>query len=360
MLDPVFNATFAAKSLSDMASAEIAKASNLLYEKASKAKEKYQQHRFNPDDPIEVLRNNCLSKICTLQHQVVLCVIDADFLRKVMPLLLDHVGNVYEATTTQELRIMDMSLARIENAINSYKREKDRRKNIRMVAVVVSLASLVGISLFLWYGSTHWNITTETTIKILSIPVPVLIWSILGSFSAILYRFTNAGDKELNEPLRWLFARPLTGIIMGVISYLVLKVGLLTIQGSEAGTGIGNPEVIWLIAFLAGFSDRFSESLLRTVVGKFGGDKEGELVSMEMRSTSTTVESHSPYLEVIGERTQGDNPAREVDERLLVDQADAAIPTGTPMGEAAPPNKVKKVETEKIEITQTKTDADKS
>jgi hypothetical protein len=299
MLDPVINATFAAKSLSEMAKAELLNASKNLYDRASKAKVKYNQHNFNPEDPIEVIRNKCISKICHLQHQVVLCVTDSEFLRKVMPLLLEHVANVYEATTSQELRIIDMSLARIENAVLSYNKEKERRKKIRMWAVVVSLLNLVAIGMFIWIGSRFFGITEQTTINILSIPVPVLIWSILGSFSAILYRFTNAGDKELNEPLRWLFARPLTGIIMGVISYIVLKVGLVTIQGSSAGNEIANPEVIWLIAFLAGFSDRFSESLLRTVVGKFGGDKEGELVSMEMRAKSTTVETSNTFLDVI-------------------------------------------------------------
>jgi hypothetical protein len=57
----------------------------------------------------------------------------------------------------------------------------------------------------------------------------VIFWSAIGSFAAILYRFTNAGDKDLEDPVRWLFSRPVTEIIMGAISFLVLKGGLLAV-----------------------------------------------------------------------------------------------------------------------------------
>ena len=39
---------------------------------------------------------------------------------------------------------------------------------------------------------------------------------------------------------------------------------------------------MWLVAFLAGFSDRFADSLLQSLVGRFGGEKNGELVAMQM------------------------------------------------------------------------------
>jgi hypothetical protein len=90
----------------------------------------------------------------------------------------------------------------------------------------------------------------------------VIFWSAIGSFAAILYRFTNAGDKDLEDPVRWLFSRPVTEIIMGAISFLVLKGGLLAVtpaRGNAPSQGEHANEVMWLKAFVAGFNDRFSE-----------------------------------------------------------------------------------------------------
>jgi hypothetical protein len=71
---------------------------------------------------------------------------------------------------------------------------------------------------------------------------------------------------------------------MGATTYLVLKAGILTItQSTSAGaSGPITNEATWLVAFFAGFSDRFSERLLRLLAGHFGGDKAGELVSMRV------------------------------------------------------------------------------
>lgn len=267
-----------------------------LTARAFEAKKQHAELHANPELPIEKLRRRCIQRICSLQQDIVLYVSDDDFLKRVLPLTLDLVGNIYEATTKQDLEVLEMGISRVDNALTAYKNKKRERKNIRLTAVIISLLSLAAISVFLWF-SKDFGITKESVITILMLPAPVLMWSIIGSFAAILYRFTNAGDSELNEPLRWLFARPLTGIIMGAIAYLILKIGLIAVQADQSVTTLGAIEITWLIAFLAGFSDRFSDFLLRNVVGKFGGKTDGDLITLEMTNQVTSTESNRfPFL----------------------------------------------------------------
>jgi len=126
---------------------------------------------------------------------------------------------------------------------------------------------------------------------VIRIPMPIIIWSCIGSLGAMLYRFNDSADAELADPLRWSFTRPLTGVLMGIIAYMVFKIGLLVLQpGTAPGTpgGVGaSQELLWLAAFLAGFSDRFADSVLRSLAGRLGGEKHAELQSAEQTLSST-------------------------------------------------------------------------
>ena len=108
----------------------------------------------------------------------------------------------------------------------------------------------------------------------------------------------TSADAELADPLRWCFTRPLTGILMGIIAYMVFKVGILVLQpASDAasaahGSGGAPQELLWLAAFLAGFHDQFADSVLRSLAGQLGGDRQGDLVVTD-RPSSTTVTLNS-------------------------------------------------------------------
>jgi hypothetical protein len=43
-----------------------------------------------------------------------------------------------------------------------------------------------------------------------------------------------------------------------------------------------------VIAFIVGFSDRLSERVMKSLVGRFGGDRNGELVSLERLAPAVT------------------------------------------------------------------------
>src|SRR5438477_550043 len=86
----------------------------------------------------------------------------------------------------------------------------------------------------------------EHLIAIISIPFAIVMWSFIGSLSAMLYRFNKSDDAELADPLRWMFTRPLTGVVMGVVSFLILKAGLTTIGSTTIDpANLGKQEFMW-------------------------------------------------------------------------------------------------------------------
>jgi hypothetical protein len=111
------------------------------------------------------------------------------------------------------------------------------------------------------------------------IPPRIFFWAGLGSLAAVLYRFyTFRGVVRFDEEVRWLIARPITGIIMGAMAYLALRAGFVLIGGSTTdSTGFPSSglrvEIGVIIAFLGGFSDRFYEGLVDRLTSGLGRDE---------------------------------------------------------------------------------------
>jgi hypothetical protein len=259
----------------------------VLADRAKTARDNYQQTLVHADAPVEVLRHQVISKISELRNRASFCVSDPDLQQKVWYLLMEQTAEAYETNCERSLNLVKDNAAQIEAVLNSYQQSMNYRHRARAIAVVISVLSLAGIGLFLYFAHSS-QLQGETVIPILGIPLCVLLWSVIGSFAAILYRFTNARDRELEDPLRWLFSRPLTGVIMGAITFLVLRAGLLTMAPAPDAAPVaklGTNEIMWLVAFLAGFSDRFADGLLKSMVGRFGGEKTGDLIAMQMNAT---------------------------------------------------------------------------
>ncbi|MGH2569260.1 MAG: hypothetical protein ACRDGA_13060 [Bacteroidota bacterium] len=71
--------------------------------------------------------------------------------------------------------------------------------------------------------------------------------------------------------LFWYFLKPALGAIMGVVVVLVVKAGFFTLQGSAK---IENETPLLVLAFLAGFSERFFIRLIDKVVTSVLGSEE--------------------------------------------------------------------------------------
>jgi len=194
----------------------------------------------------------------------------------------------------------------------------------------------------------------------MQIPLPVLLWSAIGSFTAILYRFNNSGEIELQDPLRWLFTRPLTGVVMGIIAYFAVLIGLIAIGSKDLSSTVGKTEVLWLIAFISGFSDRFADGLLKSLIGHFGGNTEAGLLNFDVPTSSesgsfigslqthltTSKEWMEKYLQQKRSTTQGSSQRPENKNQPLQESLKS-------------PNGLKKEEFTEAELNAPQTDVDK-
>jgi hypothetical protein len=122
------------------------------------------------------------------------------------------------------------------------------------------------------------------------------MWGAAGSLAAILYRFyTEKGRVRFASEVRWLIARPIIGIIMGAVVYIALVSGLVLVGGipsttinqtSSGSTLVGRIEVYWVLAFLAGFSDKFYIGIIDLLVEKTIKTKENETKELKANKGS--------------------------------------------------------------------------
>jgi hypothetical protein len=250
---------------------------SLLRKRVSDARDEYKAKP--PEELLNKLENSrrmCLDEISELQTRSIISLSNQVLLQRIVAVLLELTAEAYEAKLEQELDSIHRRTEQLKSLLNRQDRDKNYRVNVRLIAVVVSIVSFVLLFLLAIF-SPRIGLSVSTLIPVLQIPLAVLLWSALGSFTSLVYRFNTASDLELQDPLRWLVTRPLTGIVMGIIAFLVMKVGLLTTSSTDVAASLGTNELMWLVAFLAGFSDRFSEGILRNAVGRLGGDKSADL-----------------------------------------------------------------------------------
>ncbi len=277
-------------------------------ERLDQARREYQESILNVDiatSPLEQTRKNLLASLTELQAEVMLTVTSTALLIRLLPLLYEQTIETYEARTEQDLKFVELGLGQIKGTLGQYKRMLKHRRWARTGAIIVTLIALFGLVVLIFFGTQPGGPNVDYVLPVISVPLPILIWSAIGSFTAMLYRFNQSGDIELQDPLRWLFTRPITGVVMGVIAYFVLMVGFLSVD-LETAEQLGSSEVMWLVAFIAGFSDRFADNILKTLVGRFGGDPNDELVTMQTMPSFSfqSIDSAIKSLPIIGDMTQ--------------------------------------------------------
>lgn len=82
----------------------------------------------------------------------------------------------------------------------------------------------------------------------------------LGGVTIGIYGlYTHISAKDFDRSFRlWYICKPVMGAIFGWFVYLVYYVGVISAQASSGNGEIKNPQLAFLIAFLAGFSERFT------------------------------------------------------------------------------------------------------
>ncbi len=99
-------------------------------------------------------------------------------------------------------------------------------------------------------------------------------WGLLGGSTAVLWGIVKHGSDMTFDPayVIWYLFKPVLGAIMGVVAVILLQTGFLAIQGEGE---IRNKAPLVILAFLAGFSERFFIRLLdKVITSVLGGNGE--------------------------------------------------------------------------------------
>lgn len=173
------------------------------------------------------------------------------------------------------LSLAQYEVRRVHVAIAKEQQLQRNESQLRWIVPILVLVYVVIVILLVIFGGSAWTTTTE--IPIIGIPLSVILWSVIGSIAAMLYRFYTSRKTKTPDEIRWLIARPIIGIIMGALSYLAIISGLF-IFGSTVGAtpdpSTIRPQLLWVVSFLGGFSDKFFESIINFAVGKIPNQKQ--------------------------------------------------------------------------------------
>jgi hypothetical protein len=178
--------------------------------------------------------------------------------------LAETAGSILDGTKAANLGVVQSCLNSLDELVGREEREQKEERSWQNWAIAV---------MFLYVGvlivSAVLTNNNPALLKaaVFGVPLSVIIWGAAGSLAAILYRFyTEQGQIRFAAEFRWLIARPIIGIVMGAVVYLALYSGLVLVSPAPADNT--RMEAFWIIAFLAGFSDKFYLSVIDLLVAR--------------------------------------------------------------------------------------------
>ena len=136
-------------------------------------------------------------------------------------------------------------------------------------AITLTVVAVVLLGTQLAIGQVPLN---QLRLPLLGIPWPVIVWSFIGSFAAMIHRFNANPIYDFSDAVKWMVTRPIQGVVLGSTLYLILVSGLFLLTGgstSNPSSLISTDEVILVLCFLVGFSDRFANSVFNALVQRY-------------------------------------------------------------------------------------------
>jgi hypothetical protein len=108
-------------------------------------------------------------------------------------------------------------------------------------------------------------------LPLIGVPWPVILWSLIGSFAAMIHQFNKRPIYDFGDAVKWMLTRPVQGVVLGSAFYLVLISGLFLFTGTIQDASGTSPadETILVLSFLVGFSDRFADSVFNALLRRY-------------------------------------------------------------------------------------------
>lgn len=175
-----------------------------------------------------------------------------------------------EKVTQEDFRDAEQ---RIRLAAVLIERERKSQENARKYTLLVGLITLVQIGLILAY-MYYVSGPDDRLLNGFAVPKAVITYAAWGSLSGVLFRFYTVPERRFVQEIRRLIARPILGVILGVATYLAFTNGLLVISNLTLNTSpngfLQASSFLYLIAFLGGFSERWTNALINSLLSKLG------------------------------------------------------------------------------------------
>ena len=176
-----------------------------------------------------------------------------------------------EAEQNLTLPLSRIGIIEARQAVTRVQIEMDKVRSasfsFTVVAVIVYMFVIAIVAAF-YYGLVDVGSPAGELNKklVMGMPLPIMVWSVIGSFTSMLLRAGQLPFLNPTEAMRWVLFRPIVGVVMGLLTYLMVITGLIVFAGNG---NVQTPELLWIIAFIGSFSDTLSIGLLQKIVGKF-------------------------------------------------------------------------------------------
>ncbi len=124
-------------------------------------------------------------------------------------------------------------------------------------------------------GSVSYLVWDKPDPIIMYVPLPILQWAFVGGMIGVLHQLSFSRTRRTGQAgfYAWLVAKPVVGLVMGAVVYFVAVSGELALNGR---TDIANIQLLNVLAFLGGFSDKYSIELLERITGGSSLKKQDE------------------------------------------------------------------------------------
>lgn len=117
-------------------------------------------------------------------------------------------------------------------------------------------------------------------IPVLGIPLPILIWSAIGSLCSLLFRYYKRERTSAFIPeIKLTIGRFWIGIVGGIIFYFAVRSGLFELSNQVVDlnkASSGQQQVLWALVWLISFSDFLFERVIARISGNIVGEENGE------------------------------------------------------------------------------------
>ncbi len=197
------------------------------------------------------------------------------FAEEVLPLTQQAREHLDRKEEVEAAEFIHQAQARVNRAIIS--RESRGYRTRLFIAGLLWFAAFYGLQLLLFWimdaGSEVWTVIAE----LLPFAWIGMLGGVLVSWWGFVVHTRNLEyDPSYNT---WYLLKPPIGAVMGVFSVVVIKAGLITLQGS---TEVNSAELLYIVAFLAGFSERFFVQMFdKVMTALLGGENTGSGMSSQ-------------------------------------------------------------------------------